>query len=91
MSGGTSKCLDCDRRKVNRLGFAKLMRRNGFIIGIVFGFWVFAIFPLPFLHLAGVDVDPSAFQPVLIATAILVIPFIFMFVAWQKRAPRGSA
>jgi hypothetical protein len=90
ISGSTTKCLDCDRRKVNKLGFRQLLKKNGFIIGIVFGFWVFAIFPLPFLQMAGVDVDPSAFQPVMISTAILVVPFIFMFIVWQRRAPRGS-
>ncbi len=66
------------------------MKRNYYLIGILVAFWLFTVFPLPFLHLAGIEVDPSAFQPVLIATAVMTIPFIFMFMAWQKRAPRGS-
>jgi len=40
------------------------------------------------MQLAGLDVDPTAFQPVLIATALMAIPFVFMFIAWQKRTPR---
>ena len=66
------------------------MKRNYYLIGIIVAFWLFTVFPLPFMQLAGIKVDPSAFQPVLIATAVMTIPFIFMFMAWQKRAPRGS-
>jgi hypothetical protein len=88
--GSTTKCLTCHRNKISKLGFVPLLRRNGYIIGILVGFWIFTIFPIPFLQLAGLEVDPTAFQPVLIATALMVIPFVFMFVAWQRRAPRGS-
>jgi len=87
----TTKCLTCDRKRINKVGTLKLLKRNGYIIGILAGFWIFTIFPIPFLHLAGVNVDSTAFQPVLIATALMVIPFVFMFIAWQRRAPRGSS
>jgi len=86
----TTKCISCDRKKIVKLGLITLLKRNYYLIGIIVAFWLFTVFPLPFMHLAGIDVDPSAFQPVLIATAIMTIPFIFMFMAWQKRAPRGS-
>jgi hypothetical protein len=86
----TAKCLTCDRKKINRVGILSLLRRNYYIIGILFAFWIFTIFPIPFLHLAGLEVDAAAFQPVLIATAVMTIPFVFMFMAWQRRAPRGS-
>ncbi|HJS81674.1 MAG TPA: hypothetical protein VJ742_02440 [Nitrososphaera sp.] len=86
----TAKCLTCHRAKVNKVGAVTLLRRNAWIIGILFGFWIFTIFPIPFLQLAGLEVDPTAFQPVLIASALMVIPFVFMFIAWQRRAPRGS-
>jgi hypothetical protein len=72
------------------VGILSLLRRNYYIIGILFAFWIFTIFPIPFLHLAGLEVDAAAFQPVLIATAVMTIPFVFMFIAWQRRAPRGS-
>jgi hypothetical protein len=74
---------------VDRLGILQVLRRNLYIIGILVGFWLFAIFPLPFLEMAGLKVDPTAYQPVLMVTGALAIPFIFMFVAWQKRSPRG--
>ncbi|HYY40523.1 MAG TPA: hypothetical protein VE692_04680 [Nitrososphaera sp.] len=90
MSGYTTKCISCDRKKIDRLGFKTLLRRNYYLMAIIIAFWLFTVFPLPFLQLAGIGVDPSAFQPVLIATAIMTIPFIFLFLAWQKRAPRGS-
>jgi hypothetical protein len=90
ITGYTTKCIICDRKKIVKLGFITLLRRNYYLIGIIVAFWLFTVFPLPFMHLAGVDVNPSAFQPVLIATAVMTIPFIFMFMAWQKRAPRGS-
>ena len=91
VAGSTIKCITCDRRKVNRLSFAQLVRRNYHLFGIIIAFWLFTVFPLPFLQLAGIEIDPSAFQPVLIATAVMTIPFVFMFVAWQRKAPRGSS
>lgn len=90
VSGSTTKCLTCDRKKVTRLSFAQLMKRNYYLIAIIVAFWLFTVFPIPFLHLAGINVDPSAFQPVLIATGAMTIPFVFLFIAWQRKAPRGS-
>ena len=83
------KCLECERKNVDRIRILKVMRRNLNIIGILVAFWLFAIFPLPFLELAGLRVDPTAYQPVLMVTGALAIPFVFMFIAWQKKAPRG--
>ncbi|HEY9406318.1 MAG TPA: hypothetical protein VIP53_02590 [Nitrososphaera sp.] len=90
ITGYTTKCISCDRKKIVKLGFTTLLKRNYYLIGIIVAFWLFTVFPLPFMQLAGINVNPSAFQPVLIATAVMTIPFIFMFMAWQKRAPRGS-
>lgn len=90
VSGSTIKCLTCDRKKVKRLSFAALIKRNFHLLAIIVAFWLFTVFPIPFMQLAGLDIDPSAFQPVLIATAVMTIPFIFMFLAWQRKAPRGS-
>lgn len=91
MSGSTTKCLVCDRKKINRLSFAQLMKRNYYLVAIIVAFWLFTVFPIPFLQLAGIDVDPRAFQPVLIATGAMTIPFVFLFIAWQRKAPRGSS
>ena len=89
-SYSTTKCVSCDRKKVKRVSALSMLKRNYYIFGILVAFWLFTVFPIPFMHLAGLHVDPSAFQPVLIATAVMTIPFVFMFIAWQKRAPRGS-
>jgi hypothetical protein len=91
VSGSTTKCLTCDRNKVNRLSLAQMVKRNYYLFGIIVAFWLFTVFPIPFLHLAGLEVDPSAFQPVLIATGAMTIPFVFLFLAWQRKAPRGSS
>jgi hypothetical protein len=91
MSGSTTKCLSCDRKKINRLSFSQMMKRNYYLLAIIVAFWLFTVFPIPFLHLAGLEVDPSAFQPVLIATGAMTIPFVFLFLAWQRKAPRGSS
>jgi len=61
------------------------------LIAIIVAFWLFTVFPIPFMQLAGLTVDTSAFQPVLIATAAMTIPFTFLFLAWQRKAPRGSS
>lgn len=89
-SYSTTKCVNCDRKKVNRVGTLTLLKRNYYILLILVAFWLFTVFPLPFLQMAGLEINPSAFQPVLIATAVMTVPFVFMFLAWQKRAPRGS-
>ena len=90
VSGSTTICISCDRKKVNRLSFAALLKRNYYLIAIIVAFWLFTVFPIPFMQLAGLDIDPTTFQPVLIATAVMTIPFVFMFLAWQRKAPRGS-
>lgn len=87
----TTKCLACHKKNITKLSVPALLNRNKVILAIIVAFWIFTVFPLPFLKLAGVDLDPSSFQPVLIATAVMTIPFIFMFIAWQKKAPRGSS
>src|SRR5437016_4065495 len=82
-SDSTTKCMTCHRKKVTKLGLPALLMRNKMIIAVVGGFWIFTVFPLPFLQLTGVELDPTSFQPVLIATAAMTIPFVFMFISWQ--------
>ena len=85
----TVKCVTCERKKVNKISVAAVLRRNKMVFGILGGYWLFAIFPLPFLNLSGYpeDVLASILQPVLIATALMTIPFVFMMIAWQKKSP----
>lgn len=86
----TTKCITCDRRKINKISIVSVLNRNKVILGVLAGFWIYTVFPLPFLQLFGIKIDPTSFQPILIATAVMTIPFIFMFVAWQKRSPNNS-
>lgn len=84
----TVKCVTCERKKVNKIGVAAVIRRNKMVFGILGGYWLFAVFPFPFL-ISGYpeEVIAYALQPVLIATALMTIPFVFMMIAWQKRSP----
>jgi hypothetical protein len=86
----TVKCVTCDRNGINKISLANVLKRNKFVLGLLFGYWMFTIFPLPFLQLAGYEASAVVIPPVLYATAILTIPFIFMLIAWQKRAPKEN-
>ena len=83
--GYTIKCINCARHAINKISLLSVIRRNKIIIGILLGFWIFTVYPIPFLQMLGYNIPATAFQPVLITTAIMVIPFIFLFIAWHKR------
>lgn len=86
----TVKCMACQRKGVTKISFLAVARRNKLVLGVLGGFWLFTVFPVPFLNLAGYgDNIMIVLQPVLMATAIMTIPFVFMMIAWQKRAPKG--
>ncbi len=80
----TTKCITCDRRKINKISFVSVLNRNKFILGVLAGFWIYTVFPLPFLQLFGIKIDPTSFQPILITTAVMTIPFLFMFLLGRK-------
>jgi hypothetical protein len=48
-------------------------------------FFVSGIYPFPYFYAVGVPVDAGIMQPILIATAIMMIPFVFIMYAWRKR------
>jgi hypothetical protein len=50
-------------------------------------FFVSGLYPFPYFYAVGIPVDMVIMQPVLIATAILLIPFVFMMFAWRKHPP----
>ena len=87
----TTKCITCDQRKINKISVLSVLNRNKFILGVLGGFWIYTVFPLPFLQMFGIKIDPTSFQPIFIATAVMTIPFVFMLFAWQKRSPNSSA
>ena len=51
----TTKCITCDRRKINKISIVSVLKRNKFILGILVGFWIYKVFPLPFLQLFGMS------------------------------------
>src|SRR5690349_12392851 len=67
-SYSTAKCISCDRKKINRVSALSMLKRNYHLFGVIIAFWIYAIFPIPFMRLAGLQIDPTALQPVLIAT-----------------------
>lgn len=86
----TVKCVTCDRKGIKKISLLAVLKRNKFLLGVIFGYWMFTIFPLPFLQLGGYQATAIVIQPVLVVTGILTIPFIFMIIAWQKRAPKEN-
>jgi hypothetical protein len=91
-SATTVKCVVCQRKGVEKLSFLAVVKRNKFILGVLAGFWIFTVFPVPFINLAGYEGDVliSILQPVLITTGLMTIPFILMMIAWQRKAPKQN-
>ncbi len=90
-SYSTTKCIACDRRKINKISVLSVLKRNKLVLGLLGAFWIYTVFPLPFLQLFGIKIDPISFQPIFITTAVMTIPFVFMLFAWQKRSPATSS
>jgi hypothetical protein len=42
--------------------------------------WAFVLFPIPFLPLMGFEINPQAFQALIIITAIVSVPLTFLFI-----------
>ena len=80
------KCRRCAISKKPRSGF---LRRNIPFILMMVAIWFFVsgLYPFPYFYAVGMPVDEAIMQPVLIATAIFMIPFIFIMIAWRKRPP----
>lgn len=57
------------------------------LLFVALWFFVAGVYPFPYLLAIGVPLDLTIMKPVLIATAVLMIPFIFMLFAWKKRPP----
>ena len=87
-----SSCLIQSERKCKRCAISNkkpsgFLKRNGPLILMIIAVWFFVsgLYPFPYFYAVGIPVDPVLMQPVLIATAILLIPFIFMMFAWRKQ------
>lgn len=77
--------MKCDKDKVVPSGFLK---RNAKFILLFIAFWFFVsgLYPFPYMMASGQTVDFRVIQPVLIATGIMLVPFIFLMFAWNRRA-----
>ncbi len=83
-----SKCIKCKDK--NKLPMRQFVRRNLILFVFLGVIWIFTVYPWPFLYAMGLgfDLDMSVLQPILITSLVLVIPFLFMLRAWQKKPPR---
>lgn len=77
--------MKCNKVKVVPPSFLK---RNAKFILLFIAFWVFVsgLYPFPYMMALGQPVDFRVIQPVLIATGIMLIPFVFLMFAWNRRA-----
>jgi len=82
-----TRCARCASRKVEKVSF---FQRNLPYIALIVALWFFVsgLYPFPYFMAIGIPVDMAIVQPVLIATTVMTIPFIFMLFAWKKRSER---
>jgi hypothetical protein len=81
------RCTRCNSNKVEKISFFK---KNLPYIALIVALWFFVsgLYPFPYFMAIGIPVDMAIVQPVLIATTVMTIPFIFMLFAWKKRSER---
>ncbi|HEX7178247.1 MAG TPA: hypothetical protein VF220_00875 [Nitrososphaeraceae archaeon] len=80
-----TKCIRCQSNRIVSKNFLK----NNFPYIIFFiALWVFVsgFYPFPYLIASGMPVDMDIMEPVIIATSVMTIPFIFMLIAWKKKS-----
>ena len=86
VSDNKTKCIKCNA--VKRLPSIFLKSNIRYIVLFVaIWFFVSGLYPFPYLLAIGVPIDFRIMQPVLIATGLMMIPFVFMMFAWKKRPP----
>ena len=76
--------MKCNKVKAVPPSFLK---RNVKFILLFIAFWFFVsgLYPFPYMMALGQPVDFRVIQPVLIATGIMLIPFVFLMFAWNRR------
>lgn len=76
--------MKCNKVKTVPPSFLK---RNVKFILLFIAFWFFVsgLYPFPYMMALGQPVDFRVIQPVLIATGIMLIPFVFLMFAWNRR------
>ena len=88
ISDNKIKCKKCGAQKKPPSNFLKSNIRY-ILLFVALWFFVSGLYPFPYLLAIGVPLDFRIMQPVLIATGIMMIPFVFMMFAWKKRPPSG--
>ena len=48
------------------------------MIAFLVGIWLIILFPIPFLPLWGLSIDPTSIRTLLIITSIITIPFTLL-------------
>jgi hypothetical protein len=82
-----TRCIRCSSRGVESGSFIK--KNLPYILMIVaVWFFVSGLYPFPYFMAVGIPIDMAIVQPILIATTVMMIPFIFMLFAWKKRSER---
>jgi len=86
---GKNICVKCNKVKAVPPSFLK---RNAKFILLFIAFWFFVsgLYPFPYMMALGQPVDFRVIQPVLIATGIMLIPFVFLMFAWNRRESRNT-
>src|ERR671911_3171882 len=86
ISDNKIKCKKCGAQKKPPSNFLKSNIRY-ILLFVALWFFVSGLYPFPYLLAIGVPLDFRIMQPVLIATGIMMIPFVFMMFAWKRRPP----
>lgn len=83
----TIKCIRCDQRKVNKISVLSVIKRNKLILGLLAAFWIYTVFPLPFLQAFGIKTNPTSFQPIIIATAVMTMSSCYLLGRKGRQQP----
>lgn len=85
-----TKCIKCSR--VRKPPY-KFLKRNLPFILLFAALWFFTsgFYPFPFYLAVGKHIDMTIMQPILIATTLMAIPFVFLMVAWKKKPPTSTS
>ena len=54
------------------------LRQRWKMIAFLVGIWLIILFPIPFLPMWGLPIDPTSIRTLLIITSIITIPFTLL-------------
>lgn len=56
------------------------LRRKWKRLAVFAALWVFILFPIPVLPFWGFEMNPQAFQAIIIIASIVTVPFVLLFI-----------